>query len=193
MDGEYKIILGSLSVLIAFVGYIIYFKQIFLGKIKPHAFSWFIWGLLTGIMFVAQITEGGGSGAWVTGVTAFACFVIFAISLLKGEREFVKLDWLFLVSALLSLFLWWITKQPVLSVILITITDAFGASLTLRKGYYKPFEESATLFALNSIKVVVALFALESYALATWLYPTYLVIGNGLIVLMLLIRRRQIG
>lgn len=41
---EFKILLGYLSVLIAFVSYIIYFRQISAGKIKPHAFSWFIWG-----------------------------------------------------------------------------------------------------------------------------------------------------
>lgn len=191
--GEYKIILGSLSVVISFVGYAIYFRQIFFGKIKPHVFSWFIWSILTGIVFVAQVVEGGGPGTWVTGVGSLICFTVFIAALFKGERKFVKLDWIFLISALLSLLLWWITKQPVLSVILITISDAFGTLLTIHKSYHKPFEESVTLFTFNSIKATVSLFALESYVLATWLYPAYLVLGNGLIVLMLLVRRRYLS
>ncbi|MBS3070323.1 hypothetical protein J4220_02340, partial [Candidatus Micrarchaeota archaeon] len=56
--------------------------------------------------------------------------------------------------------------------------------------YRKPFEENATAFALNSLKFIVGLAALETYALATWLYPASLVLTNGAFALMLLLRRR---
>ncbi len=189
---EYKTILGSLSILIALIGYSIYFKQIFSGKVKPHAFSWFIWGLITGIVFAVQLTRNGGAGAWVTGLTALACFTIFVLALKKGTRDFLIFDWISLASALFAILLWWFTKEPILSIIIITIADAIGALPTIRKSFHKPHEESIPLFALNSIKFFVALFALEAFTLTTYLYPLSLVLTNGLIVLVILIRGRQL-
>ena len=42
---EYKIILGVAAVLIGIAAYIAYFRNIFAGKTKPHAFSWLVWGI----------------------------------------------------------------------------------------------------------------------------------------------------
>lgn len=189
---EYKIILGIIAVLLVVVSYGIYFKKIISGKTKPHAFTWFIWGLATGIVFLAQISEQGGAGAWVTGFTSIASFVIFALALLKGDKKFIKLDWIFLGAAMFSLLLWWLTSDPTLSVILLTIVDTIGVLPTLRKSYYKPDEESATFFSLSSIKFIFAIFALESLSLATWLYPATLIITNALVAIVILIRRKQL-
>ncbi|MDP3741573.1 MAG: hypothetical protein Q8R08_04610 [bacterium] len=187
---EYKTALGYLSVLIALISYVFYFRGIFIGKVKPHAFSWFLWSLTTTTVFFAQVVKGGGPGAWVTGFTAFACLIIFFLALSKGSREFRKWDWVFLLSAFLSLLLWWFTRDPTLSVILITITDALASGPTILKGYYKPFEEGVSLFALAFLKFILALFALENYTLATWLYPASLVLTNGVITLVILTRRK---
>ena len=58
----YKIILGSLAGIIAIVSYIPYLKDVLKGKTKSHAFSWFVWAMLTGIGFAVQIFEHGGVG-----------------------------------------------------------------------------------------------------------------------------------
>ena len=60
-------ILGIIAVAIGFVGFAIYFRSIFKHNIKPHLFSWLIWGLSGGIVFVAQFLEGAGPGAWAMG------------------------------------------------------------------------------------------------------------------------------
>lgn len=62
---DYKIYLGYLAIAIGFASYGRYFWDIYQGKIKPHAFSWFVWGTLTGIGFAA-ITAAGGR-AWCLG------------------------------------------------------------------------------------------------------------------------------
>ena len=189
---SYKIFLGSLSIIIAIISYIPYFRNIFRGRTKPHAISWFVWGVLTTIAFVAQVVEKGGAGAWVTGFTAIVCFTIAALAFIKGERQFVLFDWLSLLAAMASLILWWLTKEPLTAVILITITDAFGFLPTFRKGYHKPDEETAITFALSGVKFLISIFALETLTLATWLFPLSLVITNGLFVVLLVVRRVQL-
>lgn len=189
---EYKSILGVVSILIAFAGYGIYFRQIFSGKIKPHAFSWFIWGLTTAIIFFGQIAKGAGPGAWATGAIALACWIIFGFALFKGQRHFVLQDWIFLVMALISLISWRLTRNPTYALILLTITDAVATFPTLRKAYHKPFEESFALFSLNSIKSVFSIFAFRTYVFAAVLYPIMLVLFNSLVALVIFIRRKQL-
>ena len=189
---EYKVSLGILAILVGLISYVPYFRNIFSGKTKPHAFSWFVWSVLTGIAFAAQLVKRGGAGAWVTGFTALAGFVIFLLALYKGKKDFPLFDWLCLASAFIAAGLWWYTKDPTGSIILITVTDALAFLPTFRKGYYKPHEETATTFALSSIKFLIALFALETFTLVTALYPVSLVITNGLFVVLLCVRRKQL-
>ena len=188
----FKIVLGSLASIIALGSYLPYFRDIFKASTKPHAFSWLIWTLLDVIAFAAQVVEKGGAGTWVTGVSAVFCFAIFILALKKGEKKFVLFDWISLAGALLALLLWLLTNDPTLSVILVTITDAIGYLPTFRKGYLKPYEETLILFGLSAVKFVFGIMALETFTLATWLYPASLVLTNTVFVVMVLIRRKQV-
>ena len=189
---DFRVVLGLIATIIALAGYIPYFKNILTGKTKPHAFSWLIWSILTGIAFAAQVVENAGPGAWVTGFTALGCFTIFILSLFKGKRSFVLFDWFALVASLVALLLWWLTKDPTMSVILITLTDAIAFLPTFRKAFYKPYEETATTFALSGLKFFIALFALETIIISTWLYPASLVVMNWLFVALVLLRRKHV-
>ncbi len=190
---EYKILLGYVAVAIALLAYGLYLRSIFKGRTKPHAFSWLLWGVLTGMIFVAQMLKGGGAGGWVTGVSSIVCFIIgFSALYVKDERGFSVFDWTFLAIATVALLSWLFTKNPTYSVVLVTFIDVLGYGSTLKKGYTKPHEEMITSFALNSLKYAVALFALQSYSVATWLYPAALVFMNGLVAAMVAYRRTKI-
>ncbi len=186
---EYKIVAGYLSIVVAIIAYIPYFKGIFANRIKPHAFSWLIWSFLTGIAFAAQVMRQGGPGSWVTGFTALVCFILFVLALAKGERRFVLFDWLALLAAITALILWKVTSDPTLSIILITITDACGFLPTLRKGYYKPHEDSRALWSITAVKWALAIIALQSYSLVTVLYPSYLLLVNAFYPILLTWRK----
>lgn len=188
-----KPFLGITATLIALYSYIPYFRDIFSGKTKPHAFSWLVWFLLTAIAFVAQVKDDAGAGAWVTGFTALVAFFIFMAAVTRGEKNITRSDWLCLVGAFLAMGLWAITNSPLVAVILITVIDALGFAPTFRKAFHKPQEETAITFALSAIKFVIAIAALTNYTAVTVLYPASLVIMNGLFVTMLMIRRRQLG
>lgn len=187
-----KTFLGTLAIVIAIYSYIPYFRNILKGRTKPHAFSWFIWGLLTGIAFFAQLADNGGAGAWVTGFTALVCLAFFIFALKRGEKEIVLLDWFSLAGALFALILWAFTNDPLLSVILITIIDALGFIPTFRKSFYKPNEETALTYFLSAVKFAIAIAALDNITVVTTLYPASLVVMNGLFVAMVLARRRKL-
>jgi len=190
---EYKNILTGLATVVGIIAYIPYFRDIVGGRTKPHVFSWFVWGLLTAIAFIAQVSDGAGPGALVTGFTALASFVFVAMALKWGEKHITRTDWASLVGALVSLGLWLVTKTPLLSVILITIIDALAFYPTFRKSYFKPYQETMVTYTLSGLKFALAVAALDRWTVITALYPLSLVVMNWVFVGVLVVRRRQPG
>lgn len=189
---NYHIFFGILATLIALVSYIPYFRNIFRGKTKPHAFSWLIWGIVTGIAFFAQILNNGGPGAWVTGFTTFICGAIFILALFKGYRKIAILDWICLILALIAIVIWIVTKNPLLSVILATLIDLIAFIPTVRKSYIEPYSETLFMYSLNGFKFVIAFLALEQISIVTSLYPLSWIILNWIFVIVILQRRKII-
>lgn len=190
---DYKILLGLIATVIGFISYLPYFRDVLKGKTKPHVFSWFVWGLLAAITFFAQLVKGGGAGAWATGMTAAIAFSIAIIAIFRGEKDIKIIDWLSLFSACIGLILWVLTSNPLLAVVTVVVADVFAFSITFRKAFYKPHEETASTFALSALKWVIALFALESFNLTTALDPMWLILANTSFVAMVLLRRRSLG
>lgn len=183
----------SASIIMTLVGYFYYFKDIFAGKTKPHAFSWLVWAALTSIAFAGQLADNGGPGAYVTAVTATISYIVFFLALKKGEKNITTSDKLNLLGAAFALGLWFFTSDPLWSVILITIVDFLGFLPTIRKSYHKPHEETLISYVLAGLKFVLAIIALENYSLVTWLYPASLVAANLLFVVMLIVRRKKLA
>jgi hypothetical protein len=189
----YRGIIGFVATVIALISYVPYFRDIFARKTKPHAFTWLIWGVLTGIAFVGQLSGHAGPGAWVTGFTAIICIAIAAIAAVGGERNIARLDWIALTGAGIALAVWFLTRGPLLSVILITIIDNIGFIPTLRKSYYRPAEETMSTFVMSGLKWVLGILALEHISLTTALFPFSIVVASWLFVVMLLVRRNQLA
>jgi len=187
-----KEVIGYTAAIVGVIYYIPYVHDVLKGGTKPHAFSWFLWSVLGWIAFAAQIIKGGGPGSWATGAATTCASIVFFFSLVKGEKMFPFFDWISLIGAILALILWRITRDPTLAVVLITTADAIAYFPTFRKTFWKPFEEHLTFYALGALTYGLALLALETYSLATWLFPTEILIMDSLFVGMGLIRRRQL-
>jgi hypothetical protein len=188
----FKTTMGALSVVIMFAAYAIYIWQTTRGKgVKPHPFSWFLWGILTGVVYLVQVLEGEGPGSWVAGFTSLICFLIGAVSFFKYQWRFSLFDWLSVTFGLFVFGIYLISKNPTLSAILATASDVIGYGPTFKKGWAAPNEDSVSSFALNSAKYIPSVLALNSYSVATCVYPIALVIMNGAVAAMLLLRRHQ--
>ena len=189
---EVKIILGVIAVVVGLLGYVFYIRGIIKGEVKPHAFTWSVWGILTSIAFFAQMVDGGGPGSWVTGATALMSFLFAAVGLGASSRIYIqKDDWLLFAFTLLAIPVWYFTDSPLWAVILITVIDAVAFAPTFRKAYYHPQTENAWTYLFSGAKFVVGIFALESFTTVTVLYPASLVLANGAFVAMVMWRRNS--
>ncbi|KKP46792.1 MAG: hypothetical protein UR39_C0008G0024 [Candidatus Woesebacteria bacterium GW2011_GWA1_33_30] len=191
---DFKNILGIIATILVFLGYVPYVRDIINGKTKPHIYSWFIWGFVTLLAFALQLSDKAGSGAFVTLAAAIMCFVVIFFGFkYKAKVKIVKTDTIFLILAIISLGLWIIAKQPVLSILLTVMVDLLGFAPTIRKSWNNPFSETLSFYYLNSIRFGLAIIALQKYSLLTALYPITWLMANTLFALMLIIRRKKLG
>lgn len=184
---------SALAILLTVVAYVPYIKAIRAGVVKPHFFSWLIWSLTTVIVFLAQLADAGGAGAWPTGVSAAITFyVAFLACILRSDFTNTRGDWAFLIAALLSLPLWYFTDDPLWSVVILTAVDALGFGPTLRKAWQKPHEESFQFYAIFAMRSSLSIMALENQTLTTVLFPLVMVIACIGVCIMLYWRRRVV-
>lgn len=190
---EYKIILGIIAISLSIIAFTPYIYNIFRNKTKPHAFSWFLWGLLAGIAFFAQLSGGGGIGAWVTGINSALCLFIAGITFVKYKISYVKrLDWFCFFGAIFGIIIWLITDNPLIATIIVAIINVIVLIPTFRKAYNHPHEETATTYGVNIIRSFIGILALQTINLTTWLFPATLIFTNSSLLIMLIIRRNKI-
>ncbi len=190
---DLKVIVGAIASLLVFVGYAPYIRDMLKGKTKPHVYSWFIWGFVTMLVFFFQFNAGAGAGSWLTLSAGLVCLLIFVLAFWHGTKDITRLDTAFLILALVAVGLWIITKQPLISVILLVAIDMLGFIPTIRKSWNKPYTETLFSYGLNTFRFAIGLYALETYTVVTYLYPVAWLFANGLFSVILIVRRRHLA
>jgi hypothetical protein len=187
----YKEILSFVAIVLTLAAYIPYIRAIFSGTIKPHVFSWIIWGVTTLLAFLAQLEANGGVGAWPIGVSGSITIFIACLAYLKrADVTITKSDWLFFVAAMSSLPLWYLTSDPLWAVVMLTTVDVLGFGPTIRKAYHFPYSESLLFFGLFAVRNLLVMMAFENYSMTTLLFPAVIATVCVLLMMMIAYRRR---
>lgn len=190
---DYHSWLMILGVLLAAQNYTVYIIQTLKGVFKPHMFSWGVWTLLSAIAFAAQLSKDAGPGTWQTAFMTFGVGVITIVSWFKGDREYTRTDWLSLAFSLLAIPLWIATKDPLWSVILITVIDVVATWPTLRKSWLRPYEESARAFGTAALTCFLGFISLSLITVTTGLYMGTIALVNVGITVVILARRKSMA
>lgn len=141
------------------------------------------------IAFFAQISDNAGPGAWMNGVAPIICVFIIFYSFKNGFSNIRKVDVLVFILGLVAISLWIITKNPVSSVVLVSIANSIAFIPTFLKSWSKPDEEALYLYGTNFLRYGASLFAMSNYSLTTYLYPAVLAFNNGSFALFLILRK----
>jgi hypothetical protein len=191
---SYKEILSAVAIALTLAAFVPYIRTIISGTTKPHVFSWVIWGATTFVVFLAQIEGKGGVGAWPIGVSGgITIFVAVLAYVKRADITITKTDWLFFVSAISSLPLWYLTSDPLWAVVVLTTVDVLGFGPTVRKAYSFPHSESLLFFSLFAARNLLVIMALENYSVTTVLFPAVIAAACMLLMAMVTYRRRAIA
>jgi hypothetical protein len=189
----YKELLAAAAIVLTFFMFVPYIRSIRSGQTKPHAFSWIVWGLATFVVFLAQLADRGGSGAWPIGVSGVITGYIAVLAYRRrADTSITKVDWVFLGIALAALPCWLLTSNPLVAVVLLTGMDLAGFVPTFRVAFLHPHEEHVGFYSLGALRNALAISALEHYSLTTVLFPAAVGIACVLFVAMVAYRRAQL-
>ena len=188
-----KEIFSALAIALTFIAFIPYIRSILKNEIKPHVFSWIIWASVTFIVFLAQLADGAGAGAWPIGVSGLITFYVAVLAYSKkSDTMITNKDWLFFTIAMSALPFWYFTSNPLWAVVILTTVDLLGFAPTFRKAYHQPYEEQILFFILMTSRNLLAIVALENYSLTTILFPAATALACILFVQLVVIRRSTI-
>jgi hypothetical protein len=182
-----------MSVAFGLVGFALYFRSIFRGDTKPHVFTWASFALIDGIVFAAQVLKGAGPGAWATALGTVMCAVVALTALRVGHVRITRSDWVAFVGAIVGIALWAATNDPLWAVVLASAVNMISLYPTVRKSYVAPSTESVSVWSIDIFRYLFSLFALQSFTLTTALFPAAIVVGNGIVVATVLVRRHVLA
>lgn len=188
----YKDILSGFAIALTFAAFFPYIRAIKRGTTKPHVFSWIIWGSATLVVSFAQLSDGGGAGAWPISVSGLITIYIAILAWRrKADTTFTNSDRFFLAAAMLSLPLWYVTANPWWAVLILTTVDVLGFGPTVRKAYRFPHDEHLGFFAIVAFRNFISIAALEHYSLITLLFPAVTAVVCLAFVVMVAFRRKR--
>jgi hypothetical protein len=186
-----KELLSASAIALTFAMFIPYILSIRRGRTRPHVFSWVIWTLGTFVVFLAQLADRGGAGAWPIGVSALITGYVAILAYRKhADRAITRTDWVFLLVALAALPCWWLTSDPLWAVVILTGVDLAGFGPTFRSAYVRPHDERTGFYLLGVVRNVLALWALEHYSVTTVLFPAAVGVACLVFVAMVAYRRQ---
>lgn len=171
----------------------LYVRLMLLRRIKPHLFTWLIWGLAVGIAAAGRHVEHAGPGAWSMAAMSLGCLSVAALSLRYGERDITRGDVVALLACLAALPLWYVTNNALLAIILVTAIDLGGYYPTVRKSWLRPREEATYNFVISNVVHALSLAANEAHTLATMLTPSCILVANSSLIGMIWWRRARLA
>ena len=172
---------------------VIYIAQTLRGEVRPHPLSWFLFGILSLTGFLVQRDEGARQGSWTLMAMTIISFLFVAVSVARGERSFSRREWAFLIAGGAVFVVYLFTGQATVAAALTTLVDALGYGPTFVRGWSQPKKDSVASFALNGVKFVPSLMAMDPISFATSFYPAALMVLNAAVAIMLIMRRRAIA
>lgn len=185
-----KALFSAAALILTFAAFVPYYRGILRDEIRPHVFTWFIWAAGTVIVFAAQLSDGGGIGAWPIGISGLLTGGVAVLALMRaGDTSIVRMDWVFLILAASALPLWFFTSTALSAVVILTTVDLLGFGPSVRKAYEFPEEESATFFTIGVVRNGFVLLALENLSWTTALFPAAVGIACVCFVALIFARR----
>ncbi|MCL4316109.1 MAG: hypothetical protein M1527_04505 [Gammaproteobacteria bacterium] len=190
----YKEVFSAIAIALTFVAFLPYIRSILQEKTRPHVFSWIIWGSTTFIVFLAQLEDNAGAGAWPIGISGIiTIYVAFLAYIKKSDSTITRTDWVLFILAMTSLPFWYLTSDPLWAVVILTTVEVIGFGPTIRKAYHYPFAEQLTFFALFTARNFLVILALEHYSPTTVLFPAATAAACLLLMAVITFRRRMLS
>ena len=170
-----------------------YIVGILRGRTKPDIVTWMTWSILTGIASAAAFAAHEPRTAFLTIGATCSTATIVILGFKYGTAKFTPLDIFCQLGAVAGLICWLVFNSPLIGIVVPVCVDFIGALPTLRHSWDNPGEEVWQTFLLGMLAPVFTIASITQYNVASLLYPLYLLLADGLIMLVIVSRRDRLG
>lgn len=185
-------IFGYIGGILMIISVIPYTRSILKGDTKPHRMTFFIWTILILIAFFSQLAKGGLWSLLLTAGDGIAVFITFIFSIKFGVGGLEKRDVVSLCGVVISLILWYFTKEPAFTLLLIILIDFIGLNLTVIKTWKNPETENWVAWAMCAVGGFFGALAVGNYNFILLSYPVYICLANLSVVVIIISRKKYL-
>lgn len=183
---------GMLSFMLSFGFTIPYAIDIARGRAKPARSTRILFLIL---MTVILIVQGREFTSWVLALTVaevMSQILLFGLSMKHGVGGVARLDIICYAAFTVSLSAYLLTKDAVLSLTLLILTDLIGFLPTLVKTWRDPSSETWPYYFFGGVIAAAAsVLASATTAYVELAFPIYICAANGVVTALILLRERK--
>jgi hypothetical protein len=183
--------IGILAGVIGSLAYVPYIIAMIKRKTTPNKATWIIWSVLGIIIAASYYSAGARETAFVPFGNAIGIVVVTLLALRYGEDGWTSLDKGCIIGAGAGLILWAATSEPLMALYLTTMVDAIGGIPTIEKAWKRPESEDKLTWVMFVIANSVNILAIREWTLAIAMYPVYVLILSGVMVVLLFYPRED--
>lgn len=183
---------GYIGGILMIISIIPYFRSILKGDTKPHRMTFFIWTILILIAFFSQLAKGASWSLLLTAGDGIAVLATFILSVKFGVGGLEWRDIISLVGVVVSLILWYLTKEPATALFLIILIDLIGLNLTIIKTWKNPETENWVAWAICALGGFFGVLAVGSYNFILLSYPVYICLANLSLTIIIIYRKNYL-
>lgn len=183
-------IAAVLSAILSFYAVIPYLHSIVKRETTPHQFSWLIFTIMNGIIFLSQYLAGGRKSVIVFFVAFLDNLAILVLSLKYGVRDTSKWDRILFASALITIVIWVLTKSNDLTIWLTVLIDIFASTILILKIRKDPYSENLQAWSVVTFAYFFSLLTLAGKHIGVlYVRPVWGVISDGAYAVLILYYR----
>ncbi len=179
---RYLVFVGAAAELI---GISFYVKDTINGKTKPNRVTWLLWSVIPFIAVAAALADGVRWAVLPVFMAGFGPLLVFISSFINSQSywKLDKFDYSCGAFSVLALALWWVTKEPLLAIILSIAADGFAEAPTLIKTWKYPNTETVMPYFFGVFNACTCFFALKTFSASELSFPIYIVIADSLVIM----------
>jgi hypothetical protein len=147
--------------------------------------------MITTSIFVGTLfLQHDRNGLFLAVAQWIVAFSIFILSIKYGIGGKTKLDILVFVLAIITIILWKITQNNILALGLSIIVDLISFTPTLIKAYKSPETEDWKFYLSDTLAGLFSILSISLYTFANLLFPMYILLINGALVGIILLKSK---
>ena len=181
--------LGQFILILSILRFSPYVVSSLFGKTQPKRFTWFLFALLSLLLYVNGFLHGQGESLNIILGNLIGCGLIFFISLKKGVGHLPHL----ILWIIFSISLLYASLQSYVSPLLFNLAcismSIIGFSGTFNKTYLNPQSEDKLSWVFYFISCLLNLFTLTSFEFESVVYPVYLFSTSVIMIYLIFISK----